>query len=128
MKNLIFVLFFGIALIMTSKNDKDFIVRSVYSVDSVDVIKTGKNEILLKTISTVPNPCYQFSHIETEQVKDSMDQIQVKVFAKIDKTVNCISVIGKMEAEIKIEVPKTGKYKLVFVGKSKKLEKDIEMK
>jgi hypothetical protein len=119
MKEIIFIIILGVSVIMTTKQDKNFIVRAVYSVDSVEVLKTTEKEIGLKIISTVPNPCYRFSHVETKQ-EDA--QIQITVFAKIDKNVNCISVLGKMEAEIKIPVTKAGRYELVFVGQSKNKE------
>ena len=101
---------------MATRQDENYIVRQVYSVDSVEVLKAADNEIVLKTISMVPNPCYQFSHIETEQ---SGAKILVTVFAKKDKNVNCISIIGKMETEIKLPVSKTGEYKIIFLGKTK---------
>ncbi len=125
MKEIIFTLILGISLIMATKQNKNFIVRPVYSVDSVRVVKVCKTEILLNTISTVPNPCYKFSHFESEQ---SENKILVTVFAKIEKNVNCISVIGTMETEIKIKVPKADIYKIIFLGKTKNLVKYVGVK
>ncbi|KAA3610769.1 MAG: hypothetical protein D8M58_21245 [Calditrichaeota bacterium] len=113
---------------MSSKQDKNFEIRPVYSVDSVEVLKSANEEILLKTISTAPNPCYEFSHIDLDETNIASNEIWVTVFAKKDKSVNCISVIGKMEAEFTLIVPKTGAYKVVFKGKTKNLEKYIEVK
>ncbi len=125
MKEILFTLILGISLIMATKQDKNFIVRPVYSVDSVRVVNVGKTEILLNTISTVPNPCYKFSHFESEQ---SENKILITVFAKIEKNVNCISIIGKMESEIKIPVSKPGSYRLIFVGKTKNHEMSVDIK
>ncbi len=125
MKEIIFTLIFGISIIMASRQDNKYIIRPVYSVDSVRVVNVGKTEILLNTISTVPNPCYKFSHFESEQ---SENKILVTVFAKIEKNVNCISIIGKMESEIKIPVSKPGSYRLIFVGKTKNHEISVDIK
>jgi hypothetical protein len=124
MKEMVFIIILGVSVIMTTKQDKNFIVRAVYSVDSVEVLNTTEKEIRLKLISTVPNPCYQFAHIETKQADA---QILITVFAKIDKNVNCISLLGKMEAEVTIPVTKPGKYNLIFEGQSKNKEISVEV-
>jgi hypothetical protein len=128
MKEIILTLILGMGVLIASKQDKNYIVRPVYSVDSIEVLKAGNNEIQLKTISTVPNPCYQFSHIEIDETKKAENQILVNVFAKIDKNVNCISIIGKMEAVIKVPVSGVGVYKIIFVGKTKNHEISVNVK
>jgi hypothetical protein len=46
----------------------------------------------------------------------------------IEKDINCIQMIGKMEAEIIIPVENRGLYNVIFAGEFKSLEKNIEVK
>ena len=125
MRLLFLVTFLMAGIIMTGHDDKNYIIRNVYSVDSVEVLKTGSDFVKVKTLSSVPDPCYKFSHIETEITGKN---IQVKVFAKREKDVNCIQIIGRMTAEFKIKIPSPGKYTCTFRGETKSKTMEIETK
>jgi len=119
-----FLLLILCGLFVMNKDNDQFEKRIVYFVESVEILKAEKGSLTVKTISSVPNPCYQFDHIETEQIADT---IHISIFAKIDKSVNCIQVLGKMSAEFEI-VAEPGKYILYFKGKSKEIFKEVTVK
>jgi len=109
---------------MTQDNSKYHTIL-VHSVDSVRVVNAEDKTLTLSTISAVPNPCYKYSHYTLEKAADTLF---VRIFSKIEKNINCIQMIGKMEAEIIIPVENKGAYKVVFPGEFKSLEKNIEVK
>lgn len=116
MRLIILVIVLMAGLIMAGKKDNQYITRLVYSVDSVEVVEQDSGFIKFRTLSSVPDPCYTFSHVDS---KITENEIAISLFARRDKDVNCIQIIGRMQAEFKIKIPSRGKYVCTFLGDTK---------
>ncbi len=111
-----FIFLFLAFFMINNYSDKpvDLEYRIVYTVDSVEFIQKNDNTYKFRIDCTVPNPCYEFSHIEVKQENNSL---LISLFVKKEKNVNCIQVLGKLDHIIEVDVPQNSE-KIIFKGKS----------
>ena len=98
---------------------EDTLVSEVYSVNSLEVLDNSQPVLQLRTSSTVPTPCHQFSHIDVEQ---NGNDVVVKTYSQTDPATVCIQVLGNIETDMTIDVGESGTYNFIFVGRSDTLE------
>ncbi len=102
--------------------EDDNLVSEVYSVDSLAVLDDSQPTLQLRTSSTVPTPCHEFSHIDVEQ---DGNNVVVRTYSQTNPSAVCIQVLGNMETDMTIDVGEPGTYNFTFVGRSDTLETTI---
>lgn len=107
----------GILLILAVclNRETQFVIKQVYSVDSVQVLQHDEKKAVLAVSATVPTPCYTFAHFEQKH-KD--DIVEVTIYAKTDPEINCIQVLGKITCEISVDLKKAGISQILLRGLS----------
>ena len=107
----------GILLILAVclERETQFVIKQIYSVDSVRVIQHDEKKAVLSVSATVPTPCYTFAHFEQKRRGDT---VEVTIYAKTDPEINCIQVLGKITCEISVDLKKAGISQILFRGLS----------
>ncbi|MBD3225636.1 MAG: hypothetical protein GF313_12985 [Caldithrix sp.] len=113
--SLIVILAFIFAIVGLCQNNNQYITQQVYRIDSLHVQTNADGQLTLKAFAMVPNPCYRFSHVESQLKGDS---VFVTLFAKTDKSVNCVQVIASLAMPVTLDFKNSGLFHLRFLGRT----------
>ncbi len=105
-----------------SENDDQFRTTKVFSIDSLTVLANTNRTVSLRSHSTVPTPCYSFSHVDID--RENRD-IYINIFARARKETVCIQILGQLESETEIQVDDPGSYNFHFLGEHSNLDTTI---
>lgn len=110
---------------ITGSDEPEYRVQLVPGVDSLAVLGNANGTLTLRTVSTVPTPCYEFSHREI--TRNGMD-IEIAIYTRVQKDIVCIQVLGSITREIQLTVDTPGEYRLIFPGSAATLDTTIVMR
>lgn len=110
---------------ITGSDEPEYLMQLVPRVDSLAVLGNANGTLTLHTVSTVPTPCYEFSHREI--TRNGMD-IEIAIYARVQKDIICIQVLGSITRDIQLTVDTPGEYRLIFPGSAATLDTTIVMR
>jgi len=106
----------------------EWIIKPVHvsSADIPESINLGQS-INFKMTCATPDPCHKFSYLE---IKDTDFDVWIKVYAKRDPKVGCVTILGSIEASGQFKPYAVGNYQFHFWQEydAKYLDKTVVVK
>lgn len=110
---LLFSLLFSACQLLTESNEQGDRVTLVHKVDSVEIVSLTDEQVVLRTVSIVPNPCY-YLHDVTQNI--SANALNVRIMAAIDKETICVTILGQLETNITLNRKGLNQLPVTFAG------------
>lgn len=107
---------------ITGSDEPEYLVQPVPGIDSLAVLGNANGTLTLRTVSTVANPCYEFSHCE---IRRSGTDIEIAIYTRVQKDIICIQVLGSISHDIQLTVDTPGEYRLIFPGSAATVDTTI---